>query len=222
MAARNVAPGFSYVKRFGRLRTAAWVLHHGGEAALVEMPPHEAREPRPEEAVRNYLRRHRLKARYALLTHAHWDHSRALGAYRQAFPETRFVAHRALAGDPDLRAAMPGRDPRQAFDEVFDGPLWRGELGGEPLFVLYAPKHSWSDHLVMFRGAMITGDWYLRDLKDCNQLVPPAEKIRSIERVQGLVRSLDYRVHMLFSGHGNHLFFDVDFQQVMEESKVAH
>lgn len=222
MAAKNVAPGFAILKRFGRFKTACWVLHHRGEAALVEMPPREPRERAPQDMAFHYLRRHKLRARYALLSHAHWDHSSAFGDFRRAFPEARFVGHAALADDPTLRRVLGGQDPRRAFDEVFEGPIWRGELGGEPLFVLYAPKHSWSDHLIIFRGAMITGDWYLRDLRDCNDLVPAAEKIRSIERVQHLVGQLGYGVHMLFSAHGNHLFYDVDFQEVMEESKIRH
>lgn len=222
MAARNVAPGFTILKRFGRFKTACWVLHHGGEAALVEMPPHEPRERPPEAVAAGYLRRHKLKPKYAFLSHAHWDHSSAFGRFRQAFPRTRFVGHRALAEDGTLWRVLGGLDPRRAFDEVFEGPMWSGDLGGEPLHVLYAPKHSWSDHLIIFRGAMITGDWYLRDLRDCNSLVHPHEKIRSIERAQHLVGSMGYHVHMLFSAHGNHLFYQVDFQRVMEESKVMH
>jgi len=221
MAARNIAPGFTILKRFGRFKTACWVLHHGGEAAIVEMPPHESTERPPETAALNFCKRHRLQPRYCLLTHAHYDHSAAFGRFRQAFPRARFVGHRALVEDPMMGRVLGG-DPRRAFDEVLDGTTWRGSLGGEPLYVLYAPKHSWSDHLVIFRGAMITGDWYLRDLQDCNNLVAPAEKIRSIERVQAQVRDLGYHVHMLFAAHGNHLFYDVDFQQVMEESKVRH
>lgn len=222
MAARTIAPGYAILKRFGRFKTACWILHHNGEAAIVEMPPHESKERPPEDVALHYMKRHRLKPKYALLSHAHWDHSSAFGRFRQAFPHTRFVGHAALADDPTLRRVLGGHDPRRAFDEVFEGPIWHGDLGGEPLILMYAPKHSWSDHLIVFRGAMITGDWYLRDLRDCNNLVPAHEKVRSIQRVQHLVGQMGYHVHMLFSAHGNHLFYDVEFQRVMEESKVMH
>lgn len=221
MAARHVAPGITMLRRFGPYKNACWVLHHRGEAALVEMPPHHLKERPPEVVARGFLQRHRLTPRFALLSHAHLDHCAAYARFRETFPRTRFVGHRSLADDPTLRRVLHGADPWETLDEVFEGPIWSADLGGEPLHVLHAPKHSASDHLILFRGAMITGDWVLNDLRDCNRLVDPRVKIRSIERVQGLVRALDYHVHMLFSAHGDHLFYQVDLQAVLEASKVA-
>jgi hydroxyacylglutathione hydrolase len=108
------------------------------------------------------------------------------------------------------------------FDQLFDGDFWRGYLGGEPIYLIHAPKHSPGDLLIIFKGAMITGDWYIGDLKDCNDLVHPMDKIRSVDRVMEIVRAMNYNIHMLFSAHGDCLYYDADFFSLMEESKIDH
>jgi hypothetical protein len=69
---------------------------------------------------------------------------------------------------------------------------------------------------------MVTGDWFLGDLTDCNDLVKDSDKIKSINRVIDIIKSLNYNIHMLFSGHGNHLFYNADFHSIMEQSKINH
>lgn len=112
--------------------------------------------------------------------------------------------------------------PEDMFQEVFDGDIQMLTLEGEPLLLIHCPKHSMSDQFVIFRGTAMTGDWFLGDLKDCNALVSPPEKIRSIDRVGRWLQRLNYRVSRAFSGHGDCLYYDLDFSRMLEKSKVDH
>jgi hydroxyacylglutathione hydrolase len=229
---KNVAPGFTILKRYGPYKNACWVLQHGKEAAVVEMPLFSASEKPPYERLASYLRRRKLHLKYALVTHGHVDHCKSLPQFRAHFPQARFVAHRSLLEDRSFLNMM-ARNPAlplrawnegsfRLFDEVYDGPLWTGHLNGEALHLIYAPKHSYTDQLVLFRGGMITGDWYLGDLRDCNAIVRPEHKVLAIDSALSTVRYLNHKVHMLFSGHGDCLFYRVDFADMMERSKVYH
>jgi len=229
---KKVADGFTILKRYGPLKNACWILEHAGEAAIVEMPPFKKGEKPPYEKAGIYLKEHKLFPKYATLTHPHWDHSQTLPQFRAAFPQTRFIAHESFLWDPFFRYMI--RNVRTArgkswvmggyrfFDEIFSADLYKGDLGGEPLYIIHAPKHSYEDQLIIFRGAMITGDWYMGNLKDCNNLVKSRDKIKAINRTIKIVRDLNYHIHMLFSGHGDALFYDADFFSIMEASKVNH
>ena len=229
---KEVAPGITILKRYGAYQNACWLLQAGNEAAVVEMPMFKSKELPPHRRVEQYVRRRKLHLKYALLSHGHVDHCYSLPLFRNEFPKTRFVSHRAMVEDRHFvhlmarNRFMPWHDwvegRYRLFDELFDGPLWTGTLGGEPIHMIYAPKHSYTDHLIIFRGAMITGDWFLGDLRDCNAIVRPDDKIRSIQRAAAVVAGLNYHVHMLFSGHGDCLFYRVDFFDMMRRSLVAH
>lgn len=212
---KEVSPGIWMLGPFGPYRNACWILARGDEAAIVEMPSPKTRQARPWLAAKKTLKKLGLRAKYAFLSHAHVDHCSSIVQFREAFPQADFVAHRSVL-DGRLRYQ------RDVFDHLFRGRRWTGWLGGEPVHIIYAPKHSYSDQMIVFRGAMLTGDWFLGDLKDCNALVPPGEKIRSIEALQAEIRSLDYHVHMMFSAHGDCLYYQVDFERMMERSKIDH
>lgn len=229
---KQVAPGYTILKRYGRFKNACWVLQNGGEAAVVEMPMYSAKEKPPFERLASYLRRRKLRLKYALVTHGHVDHCKSLPDFRLTFPQTRFVTHRSMVEDRHFLSIM-ARHPKmpmtawnrgdfRLFDEVYEQPVWSGTLGGEPLHLVYAPKHSYTDQLVVFRGGMITGDWYLGDLRDCNAIVRPEHKKQAIDNALHSVRALRHRVHMMFSGHGDCLYYDVDFETMMQRSKVYH
>jgi len=227
------AEGFTILKRYGQLKTACWILENNGEAAIVEMPPFSKKEKPPYEKANAYFKKNKLFPKYGFLSHSHWDHSFTLPKFREVFPQTRFVTHESFMHDPffsyyivrNMRNAR-GRNwvmgGYRFFDDVFSGNLYTGDIGGEPVYLIHAPKHSYSDLLIVFRGAMITGDWYLGDLKDCNDLVDPRDKIASINRTIEIMRNLNYNIHMLFSAHGDSLFYDADFFSIMEQSKVNH
>ncbi|MCE1246184.1 MAG: MBL fold metallo-hydrolase [Firmicutes bacterium] len=229
---KQVAEGFTILKRYGRLKTACWILENNGEAAIVEMPPYSRGEKAPWEKAKTYFKKNWVFPKYGLLTHPHWDHCYTMPHFRAAFPQTRFVAHDSFLHDSYFRYMMRNmRNTRgesleaagyRFFDDVFTGDIWAGDLGGEPLYIIYAPKHSYGDMLIIFKGAMITGDWYLGDLKDCNDLVNPHHKVLNIDKTMRIVNHLNYHIHMLFSGHGDALFYDADFYSIMEQSKVDH
>lgn len=229
---KNIAPGFTILKRYGAYKNACWVLQNGNEAAVVEMPMFTSKEKPPYERLRSYLKRRKLRLKYGIVTHGHVDHCKSLPEFRLNFPEASFVTHRSmLQCQSFLRIMARNRHlPLQAwnegkfslFDDVFDGTLWSGHLGGEPIHLIHAPKHSYTDQLVVFRGAMITGDWYLGDLRDCNAIVRPEHKIESIDRALRTVRAMNYRVHMMFSGHGDYLNYRADFNGILQQSKIHH
>lgn len=229
---RHVAEGITILNRYGGFSTACWLLHHGGEAAVIEMPPfNRCRENAPYNDAKEVTERHGIHVKYAFLSHAHWDHTRTLPYFRKRFPLTAFVTHASFYADRYFRSLIHSipwrrgahsRNVQTHFDLVFNDVIWRGFIGGEPVYLIYAPKHSYTDILIVFKGAMITGDWYIGDLVDCNNLVRLSDKIASINTVMHLVGSLGYGVHMLFAAHGNNLLYDVDFFSVMEQCKIRH
>jgi len=229
---KEACPGITILKRYGPYKNACWLLEAGNEAAVVEMPMFTATERPPYQRVEGYVRRRKSHLKYALLSHGHLDHCYSLPSFRRWFPHTHFVAHRSMVEDRHFiqlmarNPAMPWNDWMEGrwhlFDELFDGLLWSGTLGGEPIHLIHAPKHSYTDHLIVFRGAMITGDWFLGDLRDCNAIVRPQDKVRAIQMATQAVSHLGYHVHMLFSAHGDCLFYDVDFYEMMRRSQVAH
>lgn len=229
---KAVAPGYTILKRYGRYKNACWVLQHGDEAAVVETPMFTSKEKPPYERLASYLRRRKLRLKYGLITHGHVDHCKSLPEFRINFPQTTFVTHRSMVQDQHFLKIMARNRhlPLQAwnegqfrlFDEIFDRPLWSGTLAGEPLHIIHAPKHSYTDQLIIFRGAMITGDWYLGDLRDCNAIVQPQHKIQAIDRTLGIVNSLNYKIHMMFSGHGDYLNLRADFAGIMKASRHLH
>ncbi|MCA9792441.1 MAG: MBL fold metallo-hydrolase [Candidatus Eremiobacteraeota bacterium] len=227
----EILEGIVMLGPFGPYHNACWILHRGSEAAVIEMPPYRKDEQAPWLAVEKFLKARRLRLRFAFLSHAHIDHCQTLLQFRQHFPRARFVAHQSVLEAPLVaRLAEAARDrlPRglfgrpKLFHETFRSSLWSGTLGGEPVHLLHAPKHSDSDHLILFRGAMMTGDWFLGDLKDCNALVPPARKKRSISRVTKIVERLGYHVHTMYSAHGDCIYRQVDFHEMMRRSKIDH
>lgn len=221
---KRLAPGVVRIGPFGPYKNAVWLFHHRGEAAIAEMPPYRNWEQKPWNAVKKYLKKHGLTLKYALLSHVHMDHCLTLPSFRNVFPDTTFVAHRSFMDSPLAwrLSRRIGLTPWELFDEVYEGDIKVLELGGEPLLLIHCPKHSQTDQFVIFRGTAMTGDWFLGDLKDCNALVHPAEKIRSVERVQSWLHRLDYSVSRAFSGHGDCLFYEVDFDRLLEKSKVDH
>lgn len=207
---------------YGPYRNAVWLLVNGDEAALVEMPPYRAkRDARPWNAAKRCLKKIGATLKYGLLTHAHVDHCQNLMAFRETFPEALFVAHRSQV-ENRLVGRLSGWRPYQVFDHIFDSEVEMLHLNGEPLLLIHCPKHSESDQFILYRGTAITGDWFLGDLRDCNAIVDPRQKVFSIERVQYWLSRWDYRVTRAFSGHGDCLYYDVDFDTLMEKSKVDH
>lgn len=228
----EIADGITILKRYGQFKTACWVLHNNGEAAVVEMPPFLQKEKPPDKKAETFIKKNKLHLKYCMISHPHWDHCHSMPRFRNRFPQAEFVGHSSFLDDSYFRFVMRNlafkrghgfiHGGRMLFDYFIEGDFWTGYVGGEPLHVIYAPKHSYGDLMIIYKGAMITGDWFIGDLKDCNGLVKSRDKIISIDRVIKKVRQLNYHVHMLFSAHGDCLFYEADFYSVMEQCKIDH
>lgn len=207
--------GVYLLGRVAWVETGCWLLVHGGEAAVLELPPAVWGGPDPVRLVTAGAAELRAEVKYLLCTHAHLDHfSRpTLRRLRAAFP----------AAVPVLQAGFRGvvRDPAgvRFFDdaEALD-------LAGEPLHLVHAPKHSPTDTMVLFRGAACTGDWELgtvRTVHDWNPIarVPTAVRVRSCERMMGFPRRANYDVHRVYSVHGTDKRENVDFPGLMAATR---
>jgi hypothetical protein len=154
----------------------SWLLLHGGEALLLEVPPGLT-----VRGVRSALRDTGASLRYAAVSHSHEDHldPDAWDALRRAFPKAEFIHPSAVSGDRLL------------------------DVGGEPLWLIRAAKHSADDAVTVFRGVAMTGDIELGMLASVNDEVPWPTKMRSMDRLRGFPERAGYHVHSVVSAHLN-------------------
>ena len=90
------------------------------------------------------------------------------------------------------------------------------------MFLLSVPKHSVTDTMVVFRGAICTGDWELRTIHSVHDAwsgITTAQKLASIQRLIDFVTARNYRIHMVFSVHANDRQEGIDFLKLMEETR---
>jgi hydroxyacylglutathione hydrolase len=201
-----IADGWCLVGRYGPLQTGCWVLTHGGEAVIVETPPSMGDEDPARDAAA-LLRDIGAHPLHLLFTHNHWDHTLGFSGFREALPRVPTLVH----------ASFPQERWQGPFDQVFPEPhrtLW---LGGEPLHLLHAPKHSWHDVLVFFRGVALVGDWSLGPYPDCNLDVPPRAKLDTLARTKRFLAEARYHVHTTVSAHGDEIRRGVDFVGLLDE-----
>lgn len=206
--------GVHLVGRYTWVQTGMWLLVHGGEAALLELPPASFgandRGPDPAADAARAARELGVQVKFILCTHAHYDHfsENTFGAVRAHFPQAEPVLQRGfgerLGDTPNVRY----------FD---DGA--RLHLGGEPLHLVHAPKHSHTDTMVIFRGAACTGDWELNTVRTVNERVPVATRLASCERMVAFARHTGYHVHRVYSAHANDRREPVDFPALMADTR---
>lgn len=156
----------------------SWLLTSGGEALLLEIPPGLTRQK-----VQQALHRSRSALRYATASHEHEDHLDAnlWTELAHGFPTADFLHPSTVEGDRLLH------------------------LGGEPLWLIRAPKHSHTDVVAVFRGVAMTGDIELGTLASVNDEVPEPLKRESLRRLAGFEARTGYRVHTTVSAHLNDL-----------------
>ncbi len=206
--------GVFLVGRYGELNAGCWLLVHDGQAAVVEMPPFDPSGSSPVDDVARAISSLDLRARFLLCTHCHSDHvfRRTLWNFLENFNDAE--AHFVLR---DFRDYL-GIDPRVHY--FVDGLTLR--LGTEPIYLVHAPKHSWSDTMIIFRGMVISGDWELNTIRSVHDgkphAVPLPVKVAAIDRMKRFQRNYDYRIHRVFSVHGNDRRDDVDFETLMEDT----
>ena len=206
--------GVYLVGRYNYLQTGVWLLVHHGEAAVLELPPTGiagfGSEVDPAADVAPVARELVTTVRYLLCTHAHHDHfcSKTFAKMRERFPRAEPVfqsGFRKAAGDE------PGITYFDDHRALF--------LGGEPLYLLHAPKHSTTDTMVIFRGSVCTGDWELNTIRTVNESVPVETRLKSCDRVIEFVRLINYHVHRVYSVHANDRREGVDFPALIADTR---
>jgi hypothetical protein len=154
----------------------SWLLNNNGEAMLLEVPPGLTVDI--VRAGLSSIGSPRLK--YGFASHHHFDHLDAelWVELAYAFPDTVFICPGELSkGDHCL------------------------SIGGEPCWLIKAPKHSITDTVTVFRGAALTADIELRQLKSVNREVRKAEKMQSMDWLRGFQRRRGYHVHATTAAH---------------------
>ncbi|MDY3561154.1 hypothetical protein R5W23_002415 [Gemmata sp. JC673] len=207
--------GVYLVGRYNWLQTGVWLLAHNGEAAVLEQPPTNIAGigfgPDPAADVERAAAQLGVRVRFLLCTHTHADHfsTRTFDALRQRFPGAEPVLqsgfHKLTDGRPGVRY----------FDHECEL-----SVGGEPLHLVHAPKHSWTDTVVLFRGAACTGDWELNTVRTVNESVPVPARLQSCERLIGFVRQTGYRVHRVYSVHANDRREGVNFPALIADTRT--
>ena len=216
MSLQQWFPGIYLIGQFNWLRTGCWLLHHGNQAALLEMPPAGLREADPASVAQAALAAlPNVTVKYLLCTHAHLDHysSRTHRRLRAAFPEAQTCVQRGFS------RWLTSTSRVLHFDDEL-----QLELSGEPLFLVHASKHSWTDTMVIFRGVVCTGDWELGTIRSVHDWkpfmsVPNAQKLDAISRMEHFPTAHHYHIHSLYSVHANDRREGVDFPQLMANTR---
>ena len=154
----------------------SWLLVNNGEALLLEIPPGLS-----VRDVKSALKQTGTSLRYATASHDHEDHldADAWQSLLNAFPKVEFIQPSTVSGDRLL------------------------PVGGEPLWLVKAPKHSANDVVTVFRGVAMTGDIELGMLASVNDEVPLRTKKKSMDWLRGFQDRAGYHVHSIVSAHLN-------------------
>jgi hypothetical protein len=172
--------------------TGSWLLHHDGEALLLEVP-----EGLTVRDVADALDRTGFSLRYVTASHDHYDHidPEVWDALTKSFTKAKFIHPLAVRGDRMLR------------------------IGGEPLWLVKGPKHSPCDVVTAFRGVAMTGDIELGTLDSVTDEVPAATRRRSMRRLRDFPTRTGYHVHTVVSAHLNDLRRGVDWDSLFSIAK---
>jgi len=206
MEAGPRASGIHLLGIYGPYRCGAWMLVSGKECALVECPLERGASKAVEDA-RSMIAREGLHLKYIIPTHTHLDHAAGIKAYQKAFPKAKIVGHASFASSWLARY----------LDAYYTGSTQVLPLGGEPILLMHAPKHSPEDTLVIFRGTCLSGDWIWGRYPEGRNLVPNKVIARTLERVNQVLSESRYHVHTIFSSHANEARRGVDFPSMLSD-----
>ena len=215
---RHVSPGIVLILAEKQI-CGTWLLVNGNSCMIVEMPPRISKLgiSEPAELVLNYLHEHEIQPISITVTHHHWDHVDGIKAYHEKlrkYMPFNWICHESVVKiEPKLI---------KYFNIVFNQPIYELFVENEPLYLIHAPKHSRSDVLVIFRGAMITGDWWLEAGDPNPNNIPANTSIASINRVLDFLKNRSYKVHSLFSVHGNDFRYDQNVEKVLQITRDYH
>ena len=208
--------GIYLIGQFNHLQAGCWLLVYNDEGAILEMPPVNFTETSPAICAQLAVKQFALRRiKYLLCTHTHFDHFSRTTLRRMvtAFPQAEICLQ---AGFRNIVGTM---QRVSYFDK-----LLQLDLGGEPLFLVHAPKHSITDTMVIFRGTACTGDWELdtiRSVHDWTKVwaVPHAQKLAAIARMEQFPAQHNYQIHRTFSVHANDKRENVDFPALMASTR---
>lgn len=156
----------------------SWLLTHGSDALLLEIPPGVT-----PDHVKAALRKTGTTLRFVTASHDHEDHLdiEAWDALFDAFDGATFLHPSAIAKHSDVML----------------------RLGGEPVWLIRAPKHSRTDMVTAFRGVAMTGDIETGMIASVNNEVPTPTKRKSMEWLRQFPERTGYQIHSAVSAHLN-------------------
>ncbi|MFX0099700.1 MAG: hypothetical protein ACFFCS_08965 [Candidatus Hodarchaeota archaeon] len=233
---REIAPGLILVGQFGWLDTGVWLFHHESECFILEMPDYDAEDgkPRAWDLVRQYIEENNLHPKFISATHNHLDHFYCYPEFHDLFPSVPIIVHPSffprehvgkcvqpcfLEGGGTLGNAKPSVIVKNVPFYCYDGNLFETHLASEPLFVLHVPKHSRSDQMFVFRGSIISGDWWIGERDPNPNRVPVSIIQDSISFLQDFCKERNYVINNLFSVHANEFRRSINFHELMEETR---
>jgi glyoxylase-like metal-dependent hydrolase (beta-lactamase superfamily II) len=170
----------------------SWILHHEGCAALLELPPDDQLVTDAAEMVK----RLRLEIKFIMISHDHEDH------FDPAVLEK--VSNHPAFRDAVWITLQPGSMKMECLD-----------LAGEPLWRIYAPKHSPTDAVTVFRGVAMTGDIELGQVRSVNREVRASVKRESLAYLASFEEVAGYRIHSLVSAHLNDVRRQIDWRDAI-------
>jgi hypothetical protein len=173
----------------------SWLLVNNGEALLLECPPGLS-----VEAVESALEHTGASLRYVAASHDHDDDldPAAWEALIKAFPIVEFIHPSKVSGDQLLR------------------------VGGEPLWLIKAPKHSWTDVVTVFRGVAMTGDIELGTLASLTHEVYCKTKMESMAWLRGFQDRAGSHVHSVVSAHLKDVRLEVNWPDLFSYDYSAY
>jgi hypothetical protein len=187
-------PGWRLLGKFPNNKpdgVGSWLLHHDGEAMLLEVPPGLS-----VDDVAAGLSSLGVGLRYVTASHLHGDHL-DIDCWN------------------DLQEAYHGTHFMRPI-EVHVGSDILMNLGDEPLWLIKAPKHSPSDTVTIFRGVAMTGDIELGTLASVNGEVSGKVKAGSMDYLRGFQERTGYHVHTIVSAHLNDFRQGVSWPRLFE------
>lgn len=178
-------PGWHLLGAFPDLEpddVGAWLLHNEGEALLLELPPGLT-----VKEIAAGLRTVGAGLRYVAASHLHEDHfdKRLWKELQEVYVGTHFIHPSDVNSHTEISV----------------------NIGGEPAWLIKAPKHSYEDIVTVFRGVAMTGDIELGTLDSVNDEVSSDVKAASMQFLQSFEERTGYYVHTIVSAHLN------DFRQ---------
>lgn len=241
MEPEKKAEGIYLAGRFSQWKVGAWILHSGNECAVMEMPPSVFDDENPVSVVKNIIKKRGWICKYLLFSHPHWDHTASIAEYRKAFPDAIFVVHYSAplffkmseyywTSGYLLPRWSPwaeikeqwGKEWYNNFEIIFKPDIYELYLDTEPLYLIYAPKHSLGDVHCVFKGVLFSGDWWIYEGDPCEDLAASSKAEYSINRLLDFIRKRDYIIHSIFSAHADNLFFNIDVHDALKRTLEHH